>query len=363
MNGLLGTCRSCSRSASSPFWRGEPTARVEPADGLRGVPASGPPPRQGLRRLRGGRRPARAHRLHRRLHAHLVGHPTAPAPGTIRCASATRSRGEDVVAIAAFFQAIVKMYCDEHAPAARSQLAPDAATENKWWPHATARAPVMDLATGRRNRVPIAQPAPDAAEIEPHARELGSSASSRACARSARGNGSDRQLRVWTRIASSGRARCAGHRQSTAALQAYGCSDDPRASQGGCRPANASAAAVRFRCTTFLVFGVITYNQASATASRSPCGETAATGADGESTCHSGLNAMPSAPRRLRRRCRRRDRNGADRPQRPTVWRELQRVARAVVKCRCPAGRCNARSRGARRAGAPSRRRSGRRRA
>ena len=53
---------------------------VQPPDGLRGLPPLGPAaalPR--LLRLRGGRRPARAHRLHRRLHAHLVGHPPAPA--------------------------------------------------------------------------------------------------------------------------------------------------------------------------------------------------------------------------------------------------------------------------------------------
>ena len=53
---------------------------LEPADGLRRLPALGPAaalPR--LRGLRRGRRPARAHRLHRRLHAHLVGHPAAPA--------------------------------------------------------------------------------------------------------------------------------------------------------------------------------------------------------------------------------------------------------------------------------------------
>ena len=89
-------------SASSPFWRGEPTGLAsQPADGLRGVPALGPAaalPR--LRRLRGGRRPARAHRLHRRLHAHLVGHPPAPAARHgrdphLRRGHAARGRGRD----------------------------------------------------------------------------------------------------------------------------------------------------------------------------------------------------------------------------------------------------------------------------
>ena len=55
-------------------------ARVVAAHGLRGAAALGPaaalPQLRGLRR---GRRPARAHRVHRRLHAHLVGHPAAPA--------------------------------------------------------------------------------------------------------------------------------------------------------------------------------------------------------------------------------------------------------------------------------------------
>ena len=55
-------------------------ALLQPPDGLRRVPALGPAaalPR--LRGLRGGGRPAREDRLHRRLHAHLVGRPPAPA--------------------------------------------------------------------------------------------------------------------------------------------------------------------------------------------------------------------------------------------------------------------------------------------
>ena len=66
-------------------------ALVEPADGLRRLPALGAAaalPR--LRRLRGGRRAARAHRLHRGLHAHLVGHPPAPATRARRDADLRR---------------------------------------------------------------------------------------------------------------------------------------------------------------------------------------------------------------------------------------------------------------------------------
>ncbi len=69
-------------------------ALVEPADGLRSLPAeraAAALPR--LRGLRRGRRPAREDGLHRRLHAHLVGR-AAPsrASALSRCGSWTRSR-------------------------------------------------------------------------------------------------------------------------------------------------------------------------------------------------------------------------------------------------------------------------------
>ena len=89
-------------SASSPFWRGEPTGlSLVEADGLRRVPALGAAAAlQGLRRLRRGRRPAREDRLHRRLHAHLVGHPPPPEVGDrrdpdLRRGHAGRGRGRD----------------------------------------------------------------------------------------------------------------------------------------------------------------------------------------------------------------------------------------------------------------------------
>jgi carboxylate-amine ligase len=73
-------------------------------------------------------------------------------------------------------------------------------TENKWL---AARygleAPVMDLATGRRNRVPVAQLIRRTLrDVEPHARELGSERELEGVREIlARGNGADRQLRVW----------------------------------------------------------------------------------------------------------------------------------------------------------------------
>jgi carboxylate-amine ligase len=57
----------------------------------------------------------------------------------------------------------------------------------------------MDLATGRRNRVPVAQLIRRTLrDIEPHARELGSERELEGVREIlARGNGADRQLRVW----------------------------------------------------------------------------------------------------------------------------------------------------------------------
>jgi gamma-glutamyl:cysteine ligase YbdK (ATP-grasp superfamily) len=57
----------------------------------------------------------------------------------------------------------------------------------------------MDLATGRRNRVPVAQLVRRTLEeIEPHARELGSDRELEGIREIlVKGNGSDRQRRVW----------------------------------------------------------------------------------------------------------------------------------------------------------------------
>jgi carboxylate-amine ligase len=57
----------------------------------------------------------------------------------------------------------------------------------------------MDLATGRRNRVPVAQLIRRSVKlVEPHARELGSEAELAGIEEIIRrGNGADRQLRVF----------------------------------------------------------------------------------------------------------------------------------------------------------------------
>ena len=111
------------------------------------------------------------------------------------------SRVEDVVAIAAYVQALVKYYSEQfdagkELPSFHRILT----TENKWL---AARygleAPVMDLWTGRRNRVPVTQLVRRMLrELEPHARELGSERELEGIrALLAKGNGADRQLRVF----------------------------------------------------------------------------------------------------------------------------------------------------------------------
>ena len=76
-------------------------ARVEPPDRVLGVPALRPAAALSrLRGLRGRRGPAGADGLHRRLHAHLVGHPAAPEVGDdrgahLRRGDAARGRGGD----------------------------------------------------------------------------------------------------------------------------------------------------------------------------------------------------------------------------------------------------------------------------
>jgi carboxylate-amine ligase len=125
-----------------------------------------------------------------------------PRLGTVEiriCDGVTRL--EDAVAITAFCQSLVKHYSElydrgEEIASYHRILT----TENKWL---AARygleAPVMDLATGRRNRVPVAQLVRRTLrDLEPHARDLGCESELDGI-RSilSRGNGSDRQLRIF----------------------------------------------------------------------------------------------------------------------------------------------------------------------
>jgi len=205
MNGLLVHLpQMLALSASSPFWRGEPTGLSSSRQMVfAAFPRSGPPPRfkdyADYAEVVGQLERTGCIADYTHIWWDIRPHPRL---GTIEmrvCDAVTRL--EDVVAITAFFQALVKMYCELHDAGKRiptwHRLL---TTENKWL---AARygleAPIMDLATGRRNRVPVAQLVRRTLrDIEPHARELGSERELEGVREIlARGNGADRQLRVW----------------------------------------------------------------------------------------------------------------------------------------------------------------------
>ena len=205
VNGLLVHLpQFLALSASSPFWRGEPTGLASSRQMVfAAFPRSGPPPRfrdyEDYAALVGQLERTGCIADYTHIWWDIRPHPRL---GTIEmrvCDAVTRL--EDVIAITAFYQAIVKMYCEQYdsgkeVPSWHRMLT----TENKWL---AARygleAPVMDLATGRRNRVPVAQLIRRTLrDVEPHARDLGSERELEGIREIlARGNGADRQLRVW----------------------------------------------------------------------------------------------------------------------------------------------------------------------
>jgi glutamate---cysteine ligase / carboxylate-amine ligase len=205
VNGLLPQLGPLlALSASSPFWRGEPTGLCSSRQMVfAAFPRSGPPPRfenyadyaEVVGQLeKTGCIADYTHiwwdiRLHPRL-------------GTIEiriCDAVTRL--EHVVALVAYCQALVKLFAErfdrgDPIPSYHRILT----TENKWLAGRYGlEAPLMDLATGRRNRIPVAQLIRRTLkELEPHARELGSERELEGIEEILRnGNGADRQLRVF----------------------------------------------------------------------------------------------------------------------------------------------------------------------
>jgi carboxylate-amine ligase len=205
VNGLLPQLAPLlALSASSPFWRGEPTGLASSRQMVfSAFPRSGPPPR--FRDYAD--------------YADVVGHLESsgciadythiwwdirlhPRFGTVEiriCDAVTRV--QDAVAIAAYCQALVKQLSErydagEQIPSYHRILT----SENKWL---TARygleAPVMDLVTGRRNRIPVARLIRwTVSDLMPHARELGSERELEGVLEIlSRGNSADRQLRVY----------------------------------------------------------------------------------------------------------------------------------------------------------------------
>jgi carboxylate-amine ligase len=205
VNGLLVHLpQFLALSASSPFWRGEPTGLSSSRQMVfAAFPRSGPPPRfndyADYAAVVGQLEKTGCIADYTHIWWDIRLHPRLGTVEIRICDAITRI--EDVVALTAYCQALVKDYCEQFE---RGETIPSyhriLTTENKWL---AARygleAPVMDLATGRRNRVPVAQLVKRTLkQIEPHARELGSERELEALHDIlARGNGADRQLRVF----------------------------------------------------------------------------------------------------------------------------------------------------------------------
>jgi len=201
---LLHLAELLALSANSPFWRGETTGLASSRQMVfAAFPRSGPPPRfsdyADYAEVVGQLEKTGCIADYTHIWWDIRLHPRF---GTIevRVMDAI-SRVEDTTALAAYVQGLVKHYSEAYdagreLPSYHRILT----TENKWL---AARygleAPVMDLVTGRRNRVPVAQLVRRALrEIEPHARELGSERELEGIRDIlARGNGADRQLRVF----------------------------------------------------------------------------------------------------------------------------------------------------------------------
>ena len=191
-------------SASSPFWRGETTGLLSSRQMIfSAFPRSGVPPRftsyEDFADVLGQLERTGCIADYTHIWWDIRPHPRLGTLELRVCDAVTRV--EDAVAIAALYQALVKMYSEEferrgEVPSYHRILV----VETKWL---AARhglpAPVMDLATGRRNRVPLAQLIRRLLrEAEPHARELGSDRELDGIRDIlARGNGADQQLRVW----------------------------------------------------------------------------------------------------------------------------------------------------------------------
>ncbi|HSJ93410.1 MAG TPA: carboxylate-amine ligase [Gaiellaceae bacterium] len=205
LNGLLTHLGDLlALSASSPFWRGELTGLESTRQMVfAAFPRSGVPPRFSDY----GEYAAVVGQLEKTGCIADYSHiwwDIRPHPkwGTVevRVMDAV-TRVEDAVALSAYIQALVKYYAERYdskqeVPSYHRMLV----TENKWLAGRYGlEAPIMDLVTGRRNRVPVAQLIRRTLrEIEPHARELGSDAELAGIHEIlSRGNGADRQRRVF----------------------------------------------------------------------------------------------------------------------------------------------------------------------
>jgi carboxylate-amine ligase len=191
-------------SANSPFWRGEATGLASSRQMVfAAFPRSGPPPRfrdyADYAEVVGQLEKTGCIADYTHIWWDIRLHPRF---GTIevRVMDAV-TRVEETVALTAYVQALVKLYAERfdsggELPSFHRILI----SENKWLgARYGIEAPVMDLATGRRNRVPVAQLIRRTLrDLEPHARELGAERELEGIKDIlAKGNGADRQLRVF----------------------------------------------------------------------------------------------------------------------------------------------------------------------
>jgi len=205
VNGLLPQLGPLlALSASSPFWRGELTGLASSRQIVfSAFPRSGPPPRfrdyEDYAEVVGQLERTGCIADYTHIWWDIRPHPKWGTVEVRICDAVTRL--EDAVAIAAYCQCLVKVLCEqfdagEEIPTFHRILT----SENKWL---AARygldAPLMDLPTGSRIRVPAAKLVRRTLRsLAPHARELG-------CERELegvselldRGNSAERQLRVY----------------------------------------------------------------------------------------------------------------------------------------------------------------------
>jgi glutamate---cysteine ligase / carboxylate-amine ligase len=191
-------------SANSPFWRGAATGLASSRQMVfAAFPRSGPPPRfrdyADYAEVVGQLEKTGCIADYTHIWWDIRLHPRF---GTIeiRVMDAV-TRVEETVALTAYVQALVKHYAERFDSGAElPSFHRILISENKWLgARYGLEAPVMDLATGRRNRVPVAQLIRRTLrDIEPHARELGAERELEGIkAILGKGNGADRQLRVF----------------------------------------------------------------------------------------------------------------------------------------------------------------------
>ena len=191
-------------SANSPFWRGAPTGLASTRQLVfAAFPRSGPPPRftdySDYAEVVGQLEKTGCIADYTHIWWDIRPHPRLGTVEIRICDAVTRV--EHAVALAAYCQALVKLYCERFDSGEEIRSFHRILTsENKWL---AARfgldAPLMDLETGRRNRVPVTQLVRRRLkQLAPHARELGSERELEGLQDLlSRGNGADRQLRVF----------------------------------------------------------------------------------------------------------------------------------------------------------------------